>query len=106
MKTIYTQECAETPEGATHYKNIGMKTFFYQISGFKVNQRLGELWLPITSGLHKNFNMALLKKLAKPAIAKKAFEFLGSPENMPRYDITAEIQQTRKVIYQTFKEYD
>jgi len=86
MKTIYTQECKETPEGATHYKNVGLATFFYKFEGFKVFKFVVTGWKLIDD---KNFNVSLMRTLEKPALAKKLFKFTGSPENQIRYNITS-----------------
>jgi len=94
MKNIYTEECKETPKGATHYKNIGQATFFYQIKGFKVLKYVMTGWKTVDD---KNFNMSLMRRLEKPALAKKLFKFTGSPENQIRHNITSKAYGSNEI---------
>jgi len=103
MKTIYTQECKETPEGATHYKNVGLATFFYKADGFPVFKWVNGEWIEFSD---PDLKINSLHAVLKAPAAKKLFEFLGAPEYMPRYSITAKILGVDRLILPAYKDVD
>lgn len=103
MKTIYTQECKETPEGATHYKNVGLATFFYKSDEYPVLKWVNGKWVEFTDpGLKINS----LQVILKAPTAKKLFKFSGAPENQIRFNMTAVILGKVRIIIPAYKDDD
>jgi len=103
MKTIYTQECKETPEGATHYRNVGLATFFYKSDEYPVLKWVKGEWVECTD---PNLKIMSLNVVVKSTTTKKLFKFSGTPESQPRYHITAMERGSRRIVIPAYKDDD
>lgn len=103
MKTTYTNECPEVPEGATHFRNVGRSTKFYKADGFPVYIWIDGAWSECTD---PNLRIATLKQVEKASTTKKLFQFTGAPKKMLRHCITGTIAGATRHIINAYEDHD